>query len=157
MTKERAKIKAQKYLEWADLADKKCKESEDNWYSTYRDFDWTEPVKIGHHSQRRHEKMFERRDNFYRRQFESEEKVKRFRDRADNLLRFANRNKGDAEKRREAERVELDKIIQVGSLVSCFLINGKIGKVVKVFKKSYRVDYGDIGTRTLQKNFCSPV
>ena len=117
MTKDNARIKAEKYRRWADLTDKKRSERWDDWFAKYGQFDWTEPVKIGHHSQRRHEKMFEKKDKFFRQQVELEQKAKRFREKADNLERFANTNKGDAERKREQARQVNDKLIGVGSKV----------------------------------------
>lgn len=157
MTKDRARQKAAQYLEWADKADKKRQELSDNWYSTYRDFDWSEPVKLGHHSQRRHEKMFEKKDSFFRTQVELISKAKRFREKADNLNRFANTNKGDAQARKEKERLEMDEVVSVGTEVETFLMRGHSGKVVKVFKNSYRVDFGEQGLRTYDKRYVSPI
>lgn len=156
MTKDRARQKALQYIEWAILADGKREALSKNWYATYGSFDWSEPIKLGHHSQKRHEKMFERRDSFFRTQIELENKAKRFREKAGNLLHFADTNKGDAERKRERERAELDKVIAVGSRVTSFLMNGKVGTVVRVFKKSYRVDYGGSETRTYRKDYCEP-
>jgi hypothetical protein len=157
MTKERARQKALKYLEWADLADKKREALSKTWYATYKDFDWSEPVKLGHHSQKRHEKMFEKKDSFFRKQIELEKKAERFREKADNLNRFANTNKGDAQRRKEQERLIMDSVVLVGTDVETFLVRGHIGKVVKVFKNSYRVDFGELGLRTYDKRYVSPV
>ena len=156
MTKERARQKAIKYLEWANLADKKRKELSDIWYAMYKDFDWTEPIKLGHHSQRRHEKVFERRDSFFRTQIELEEKAKRFREKAENLNYFANTNKGDAQRRREAKWAELDKIVSIGSRVR-WVFGGKEATVKKVNRKTYGVEFEDGRRITDQKDFFTPI
>jgi membrane protein involved in colicin uptake len=156
MTKERARQKAAKYLEWAELAEKKAEALSKQFYETYKDFDWTEPIKIGHHSQRRHEKVFEKRDNFFRVQIELEQKAKRFKEKAENLTRFANTNKGDAEAKREAQRQEMDKIISVGSRVYNFIYS-RTGIVIKVNKKTYGIQFDDGLKATQPKHFCKPL
>jgi len=103
MTKERAKIKAAKYLEWALAAESKSAELTKHWYAQYGNFDWTQPILRGHHSQRRHERIYEHRDAYYTKLNELEAKAKSHREKAENLMLFANRNKGDADKRREQE------------------------------------------------------
>jgi len=64
MTKDRARIKSEQYIKWAILNENKAKDLQTNWYRDYGQFDWTEPIKRGHHSQRRHEKVFEKRASF---------------------------------------------------------------------------------------------
>lgn len=149
MTKERARAKAEKYLEWADKADQQAQKLSNTWYAKFKDFDFTEPIKIGHHSQRRHEKVFEQRDRFFAKQIELSKKAKRFREKASNLIHFANTNKGDAEKRRETQRQELDKYIKVGDIIVTMYGDKE---VLKVNKKTYTVQ-GSIGeTFTIQKH-----
>jgi len=56
---ERAKLKAQRYSEWADSAAKK---SDDAYRDSNKHSDFLslgEPIKVGHHSERRHRKMIE--------------------------------------------------------------------------------------------------
>lgn len=148
MTKERAKAKAEKYLEWATKAEAKSKEIYANWTAQHKDFDWTQPILRGHHSQRRHEKVFERRNSMHSKVRELDEKAKRFREKADNLLRFANTNKGDAERRREKVREELDKIVKVGDIIITMYGDKE---VLKINKKTYTVQ-GSTGTFTVPKH-----
>ena len=134
MTKERAKAKAEKYLEWAGKAEAKSKQLYDTFQSQYKDFDWTQPILRGHHSQRRHEKVYERRNSMMTKTIELDAKAKRYREKAENLFAFANRNKGDAEKRREVQRQELDKYIKVGDVIVTMYGDKE---VLKVNKKTY--------------------
>lgn len=147
MTKDRAKIKAAQYLEWAQKAEAKSKEIYANWNAQYKDFDWTQPILRGHHSQKRHEKIYERRDTMHRKINELDAKAKRFREKADNLLRFANTNKGDAERKREAQRQLADSKVSVGTQVYDYSFGS--GKILKINKKTYTIqfDRGFKGTR----------
>lgn len=155
MTKDRARYKAVKYREWADLADKRREELRRIWYADYGQFDWSEPVKIGHHSQRRHERMFEKRDNFFKTQIELEEKAKRFREKANNLEDFANTNKGDAERKREQERQANDAVVRVGSKVKDWVFG--LGEVLKVNKKTYTIKWPSGSVFTRDKSYIQPI
>ncbi len=103
MTKDRARAKSIKYIEWAEKAEAKSKAIHERFSADFKDFDWTQPILLGHHSQRRHQKIYERRDNMHRTINELDAKAKRFREKAENLLIFANTNKGDAERKREGK------------------------------------------------------
>ena len=151
MTKDKARIKANKYLEWAEKAEQKSKDIYASFQKDYGQFDWTEPIKIGHHSQRKHEKVFERRNSVMKKTFELEQKAKRFREKADNLTRFANTNKGDAENKRQAERDLADTLFSVGSEVVDWVM-GK-GIIKRVNKKTYTIEFQSGWTTTRDKSF----
>lgn len=139
MTKDRARVKAGLYLEWADKAEAKSKAIYESFQSTYKDFDWTQPILRGHHSQRRHEKVFERRDSVMRQTIDLDAKAKRFREKAQNLLDFANRNAGDAEDKRQEQREKADSQISVGSQVVDWCFGA--GVVERVNKKTYSIRF----------------
>ncbi len=151
MTKDRAKAKALKYLEWAEKNENKSKQVYDSFNNQYKDFDWTQPILRGHHSQRKHEKVYERRASVMNRTIELDKKAKRMREKAENLLVFANRNKGDAENARQAKRDLADQAIQKGSIVSdwCF---GQ-GEVLKVNTKTYTIRFTSGYKTTRDKSF----
>lgn len=151
MNKDRARQKAEKYFEWADKAEAKAKEIYDGFKSTYKDFDWTQPILRGHHSQRRHEKVFERRDSVMRKSIELEEKAKRFREKANNLLHFANTNKGDAERKRQVIREQADLLVRVGMNVDTVVWG--MGEVVKINKKTYTVKFPSGSQFTVDKSW----
>lgn len=155
MTKDRAMKKAIKYLEWAELADNKRTELRQAFDEKYKHFDWTQPILIGHHSQRRHERVFEEQDHFYKTQFELIEKAKRFREKAENLIAFADRNKGDAERKREEVRAERDSMIAEGTNIydPCY---GQ-GEMVKVNKKTYTIAFVSGFKTTRDKSFVKPL
>jgi hypothetical protein len=151
MTKDRARQKAAQYREWADKADKKARVLQENWSAEFKDFDWTQPILRGHHSQRRHEKVYERRNAFHQKLAELEAKAKRFREKADNLEAFANTNKGDAERRRTAEREKNDTLITVGTRIHDPCFRG--GEVIKVNKKTYTIKFDNGGKFTRDKSY----
>lgn len=136
MTKERALAKSKQYREWATKKMEKAKEIYANYSAEMKDFDWTQPILKGHHSQRRHEKIYERRNSIHAKVNEMEAHAKRMFEKADNLEAFANTNKGDAERKRQAERDENDKNIKVGDMVKT--IYG-MKEVLKINKKTYTI------------------
>ena len=118
MTKERALVKAQQYRWWADIRKEKLEEMYKESRYLMENFDWTEPVKVGHHSERRHRKMFEKRNNLMQKIADTQAIIKRFLEKADNLERFANTHKGDAEKRHQANRDLFDQMFKTGDVIS---------------------------------------
>lgn len=80
---------------------------------------------------------------------ESLEVAKRMRERAENIRNV--RVVGDAERERQAKREEADKIISVGTFISCALYG--TGDVVKVNQKTYRVNFGNHVTN-VDKAWC---
>lgn len=139
MTKDRARTKAAQYLLWADGREKKLAAMRENFNRDYGSFDWTEPIKIGHHSERRHRKIFERRDSFFRTTIDLEASIKRMREKAENLLIFANTNKGDAAKRHQERRDAISKILEVGQEIPTLY---GMAKVLKINTKTVRVQTG---------------
>ena len=67
------------------------------------------------------------------------EEAKRLLEKAENIRIYGSRVKGDAERAREEKREKLDKEVQVGSRIFCPLYGW--GKILKIFKKSYRVEF----------------
>jgi hypothetical protein len=96
----------------------------------------TEPIKVGHHSERRHRKLRERIHNKIDQKFSLLTEAASLRQLAEpQKARIA----GDAERRRELERAALDKLLNVGSRVTDFCFGP--GVIVRVHKKSYTVKY----------------
>lgn len=151
MTKDRARKKAEQYLEWAEKAEAKAKSLQDNFDKIYGDFDWTQPVLLGHYSQRKHERVFETRNSVFSQIAELEKKAKRHREKAENLQAFADRNKGDAEKARQEQRDLSDELYTVGSRVYDWSFGS--GTILKVNKKTYRIKFDKGFTDTRDKSF----
>lgn len=158
MTKERAKYKAQKRREWADLAEKKAAALQAEYDADPRSNDWafwSEPIKTDHYSARSHQRARDVLNNKKQKIFDLLDKAKMHREKADNLERFANTNKGDAERKRESERKALDQVLTVGSMVYSALYRRE-GRIVKVNTKTYRIDFGD-WSATQDKTYVEPL
>lgn len=116
---------------------------------------WTEPIKIGHHSERRHRNLRDRLTNKMRQAADTAGEIDQLQSKIEHWERNGAVVKGDAERKRQAVREKLDAMIQKGSIVSdpCF---GK-GVVVGVFKKSYRIKFDRGFTYARDKSFVTPV
>lgn len=149
MTKQQASNKAKKYKEWAKLAKTKLDQLEKNFYETYKNFDWSEPIKKDHYSANKHQKHFDAKANFFNKCKELEDKIESYLDKAENLEAFSNTNKGDAEAKRQEARDYFDKLVKVGCFVKT--VYG-VKQVIKINKKTYTIkdNYGD---STIDKNF----
>lgn len=159
MTKERALRRAAQRRAWADAAEAKAAQLQKEYDDDPRSNDWafwSEPIKIGHHSERRHRRARELLNNKKQRIFDLLDKAKMHRQKADNLERFASTHKGDAERRRQAEREALDSILGVGSRVHS-IIYRRDGEITKVFPKSYRVKFSEDWSVTMEKTFVQPI
>jgi hypothetical protein len=80
-TQERAKNKVEKLNGYADNAEKRSNKAY-NSRATRNELDFLslgEPIKIGHHSERRHRKLFEKYDNKMRKSVEESQKAKEYR------------------------------------------------------------------------------
>lgn len=154
MTKDRARYKAAKYREWAAKAQEKSVELHKHLQEDYRDYDFTQPILIGHHSERRHRRDRERYNNKMQQIIDLDNKAKEFLERADNLEHFANTNKGDAERKREQERQVNDKWVKVGSQVEDWVFG--FGEVVKVNKKTYTIKWPSGSVFTRDKSYIRP-
>jgi len=84
-TQERAKKKAEKLIGYSANADKRSNEAyEGRATKSERDFlSLGEPIKVGHHSEKRHRKLFEKYDNKMRKSIEEGEKAEQYRSRAE--------------------------------------------------------------------------
>lgn len=74
-TQERAKAKAEKYEQYAESAEKK---SEQYWQASHEGRDFLalgEPIKVGHHSEKRHRALIERNHNRMEKSVEFSNKV----------------------------------------------------------------------------------
>lgn len=150
MKKEQAKLREKLHEKWAQKAEQKLIEKRKELENFRKNKDFTEPIKIGHHSQRRHEKMFERRDNLIKQTIELENKIKTHLEKAKNLKKFANRNKGDAERERQEKQKIFDEKIKLDSQVSC--LYGK-GKIIKILSKGCRILFDPGFEMIVRKDF----
>lgn len=80
---ERAKAKAERYQNWADAAEKKSK---DLWNASREGRDFlalAEPIKIGHHSEKRHRALIERNHDRMTKSIEVGKKVEQHESKAE--------------------------------------------------------------------------
>lgn len=151
MTKAQALKRANQYLDWALKAKAKSRAVMDTLSREFKDFDFTEPIKLGHHSQRRHERKFERRDSLMRQSIEWDAKAKRYAEKAMNLEMFANTHKGDAERKRQTVREQNDALIKVGSIIVDYCYGR--GEVLRVNTKTYSIAFMNGMKTTRDKSF----
>lgn len=160
MTKERALKKATLRREWAEKAESKAKailtELDNDPIASDFNF-WSEPIKIGHHSERRHRRLREGFIAKKQKAFDLLDKAKDHREKADNLETFANTHKGDAERRRELVRQENDTQITIGTKVVDGVFNRSAAEVVKVNAKSYRLRFPDGWEITRDKSYVQKI
>jgi len=130
--KEKAERKARRLETRARRLLKKAQEIEDSWpKDVIHDIAFnTQPGHIPLRARiiRQQEKVFALR-----------EEAKKLFKKAENVRIYGSRIKGDAEREREEKREKLDKEVQVGSRIFCPLYGW--GKILKIFKKSYRVEF----------------
>lgn len=154
MRKEAAKAKAHKRIAWAEVAEKRATEIRTSLSSDerYKDFAfWSEPIKVGHHSEGKHRRTRDAYNNKEKKIFELLDKAKGHRSKAENLLTFANRNKGDAETARDKKRNIADKRYMVGGSIFDFAFRD--GVILKVNKKTYTIRFSSGYTTTRDKSY----
>jgi len=130
--KEKAERKARRLESKAKRLLKQVQEIEDSWpKDVIHDIAFnTQPGHIPMRAKiiRQHDKVLRLR-----------EEAKRLLEKAENIRIYGSKVRGDAERVREEEREKLDQEVQIGSRVFCPLYGW--GKVLKIFKKSYRVKF----------------
>lgn len=114
---------------------------------------WTQPILVGHHSEKSHRKLRDRLDNAMSKSAKYYTEAQELRSEATpHKARIA----GDAARRDEKIRDALDKVVTVGSRINDFVFGE--GTVVKVFKKSYRIKWDRSGnTWAREKHFVRPL
>lgn len=153
MKKQRALYKSKQYEEWANKNEQKAQEIHDQFFGQYGSFlSLGEPIKVGHHSEKKHRKIIDRMDNTMRKVIDLKEKAKEQRNKSDNLYAFSQRNKGDAERKRQEKRDKADKLYKVGSVVYSPFLRECVIK--KVNKKTFTIQKVDSNyTCTEDKSF----
>lgn len=142
-------------LNRADAADRRADEAWNRLSSSEKDFlSLAEPIKVGHHSERRHRRLIARSQKAADDACNEYVKAVELRERANNLRNA--QVKGDAERQRAIKIAEADAIISVGDLVHCYLASGNQAIVVRKNKKTFTVrSEGSGDTFPVMKHFCS--
>lgn len=144
--------KRARLLDRAERAERRSDEAWNRISKQERDFlSLGEPVKIGHHSQRRHENLLGRVDRAFEESAREAKYAKELREKADWLMDA--RIKGDAAARRQKEREALTKKLSVGDLIDCLYGQSVI---LRIYKNSLRVKRERDGSvLTVDKCMCS--
>lgn len=82
-TQERAKRKSEKYEVWANVREKKSDEFFEASQEGKDFLSLGEPIKVGHHSERRHRALIERNHNRMRKSVENQDKARKHASKAD--------------------------------------------------------------------------
>ena len=121
----------------------------------YNDFAfWSEPIKIGHHSEKRHRNLRAKLERKMSKGAEVLREIEQRSQRVEHLENTTARIAGDAERQRQVEREALDKVISVGSVVHDFAFG--TGTVVRVNKKTYSIRFASGSTYARDKTFVRP-
>jgi hypothetical protein len=141
----KARMKAEKYESWAEKREDRASAQLNSNPTVRRDWAFiTQPGRIP---------LRDRMNRADDRAFESLAVAKGFREKAASILDV--RVAGDAERRRQAERDYLDKVISKGSMVRDFAL-GK-GEVIQVCKKSYRIKFASGNVYARDKSYVRPI
>ena len=96
-----------------------------------------EPIKVGHHSERRHRNLLERNRRALEAEFTERKKADQLRAKADYMQPAA--VKGDARRRRDKENEAARQVLEVGDTVNDIIMG--VGQIVKANEKTFRVKY----------------
>lgn len=140
-------------LRRAEAAETRAQEARDRIKPHEREFlALGEPVKAGHHSERRHRKLIARADKSFMDAGAALAEAESLRRRAECLAPV--RVKGDAEKAREAERAAKAAEIGVGDRIKDPMYGE--GIVMRANAKTFTVNYVDRGfTQTIDKSWAT--
>jgi hypothetical protein len=136
---EKAKKRAERSLKWAESHEKKSETLGKQTTELMSLIPLGQPILVGHHSERKARADHERINNKFRQQFEHDNAAKYHREKAENILLFSTRVRGDAEREREMKRKEMDEKIKVGQVVYDFAYGA--AEVLKINKKTYTLKF----------------
>ena len=148
---ERADRKAVQLRRWAGSHRRKSEEYARRSDSISGMIPMGQPVLVGHHSERGHRRDLSRMHSYESKRFEHSDIADKYDRRADALERGV-AVKGDAERKRQKMREELDRVITVGTAVTnCW--HG-VGEVKRVNKKTYTILFEKYGRKhAIEKTF----
>lgn len=139
----------------ADAADRRAESAHARVTPLERDFlRMGEPIKVGHHSERRHRRLIERANSAAIEEATERTAAATLRNRADTLetARIA----GDAARQRQEERDRAASLIGKGDTIHCAMWGS--GAVTKINRNSFTVWFADRGfSQTIDKSWCSLV
>lgn len=147
---DRLNRRAARYADLAERAERRADQARDRISPHERDFlRLGEPIKVGHHSERRHRKLIERVYAATDAEMAERKKAERYRE----LSQAGQaRVKGDAAAKYQAEVEKNEAQISLGDWVWWF---GNEAQVIKINAKSYRIQVGPGRTMTTDKGSVS--
>lgn len=146
---ERIDRKRAQLIDRAERAERRSKAAWNKISGPERDFlKLGEPVKAGHHSQRRHERLLEKFDNAMAESAREANLAKELRSRAEWMMDA--RVKGDTARKRAERIAKASAGITVGDLIEDWIYGQWV--VVKVNAKSFRVRSSNGDTHTVSKD-----
>lgn len=152
MRQARATSRAQRLRAIASGWDKKADQERAKHENFTSDYSFiTQPLLVGHHSYHRMKKLRDRIGKQMDREMEYSIKAKSYRDRADRLENHVV-VKGDAERRRQAKREQLDSLVTIGTRVFDAIFGE--AEVVRINKKSYTLKFVSGWTCSRDKSYC---
>lgn len=129
-------------LKRADAADRRADKASKRISTHEKDFlRLCEPVKIGHHSQRRHEKLIKRAQDAFFAEGAERLKAQKLRNSAEWIAPAA--IKGDAEARRQAKRDAVAGLFAIGDTVACIMFGQ--GVITRINAKTFTVTHSTRG------------
>lgn len=136
---ERAQKRAARRIAWAESNEKKSEQIYNEVTKMSGLIPFGQPILVGHHSEKRHRRMLDKIHNKIGKEIEYDKKAKYHKQKAENILLFSTRVRGDAEREREIKRKEMDEKIKVGQVVCDFAYGA--GEVMKINKKTYTLKF----------------
>lgn len=136
---KRANQKAARFRVWADGAEKKADKERAKHSGFSTDYSFiTQPLLVGHHSYNRMKNLRNRISRQMDKEQEYRKVAQSYRERADRLEQGV-RVAGDAETKREQNRIEQDKYVQIGTKVRDAIFGD--AEVIKINKKTYTLKF----------------
>ena len=143
--KEKLLTRAEKREEWAGSAKKRSDIAFEKERAISEHIPFGQPILVGHHSEKHARKDAEKIWKNAMKGFEEMEKSEEHLSKAENLRRMAMSKKGDAA--RANERKIKAMALEPGDRVWSYIYK-RSGTVEKVFKKSAKINFDDLGSRT---------
>lgn len=143
----------ERLLSQADAADRRAEEQRNRVSKQERDFlSLGEPIKVGHHSERRHRRLVDKAWDSTLKAGAEYAKAEELRQKAAWLMPA--QVKGDAAKRQQARRDKADNAIDAGDLVRTSIYGE--ATVIKVNKKTFRICISKTGKElNVDKGYCT--
>jgi len=149
--KARAERIARRRLIWAKSREYKSEEAYKKADQMVSNIPLGQPILVDHYSAKAHRAYLSKIDSNMHRAINNSQIAQLHREKAENILIYGTRVQGDAEHKREIQRVSMDKIVKLGSRV----IEGVFGEgiVMKINRKTYTIQFKSGSTMARDKSY----